>query len=93
MEELPLIIKKALKIDFNSSDLVKFVNYLDQNSFDFDRVGYFTDLNNYFYYVGFADEVKVNNTKMNDFLTKYEQSFKKLAEYHDKKIKESDLKT
>jgi hypothetical protein len=92
MEELSSTIKKALKFDFDSSELIKFVNYLDENSFEFDRVGYFTDLNNYFYYTGFSEEVKVTDIKMQDFMTKYAQSFGILADEHDKKIQKSKSK-
>jgi hypothetical protein len=93
LNDLPLIISKALKFNCDTSELVKFVNYLEQNSFEFDRVGYFTDVNNYFHYVGFSEEVKITDSKMLDFLKKYKQVFNILSYEHDKKIKEKKSKT
>lgn len=93
INDLSLTINKALEHIFDSSELIKFVNYLDKNSFEFDRVGYFTDLNNYFYYAGFSDEVKISDSKMLDFLDKYDESFDILAIEHVKKINENKSKT
>lgn len=92
LNKLPSIILTALKHKSDSSELVKFVNYLEQNSFDFDRVGYFTDLNNFFYYAGFLEEVKITDEKMKDFLKKYCDIFDRLAIEHEKKIKKIQTK-
>lgn len=93
INDLPSTISKALKFKPDSSELVKFVNFLDKNSFNFDRVGYFTDLNNHFYYAGFSEEVKITESNMLDFLKKHSKDFEILAIEHNEKIQANNLKS
>jgi len=86
LDELPIIIKKMIKIKVDTSMLNKYVDLVEKKSFKMNLLELYTDLHQSFF-----DEFNLTNghiepTKMNSFLEKHHSKFEQLALEHIKKI-------
>lgn len=86
LEELPHAIRASLQKEVNPSDLNKFVNLIDRNSFDFDETELALRTCDCFYYGGFLLDVDIQPSKMNTFLEENKSIYEQLALEHIKKI-------
>lgn len=86
LEELPQAIRESLQKEVNPSDLNKFVNLIEKNSFEFDDVEFSIRTCNSFYYGGFLFDVDIPISKMGSFLEENRAIFEKVALEHIKKI-------
>jgi hypothetical protein len=89
LEDLPRAINESLKTIVKVSDLNEYVNYIEENSFNFDLDGFVQIHSDYFYYGGSLVDVEISATKMNEFLELEKQKFEFLASEFIKKIKNS----
>ena len=88
LEELPIIIKKALKKTTELNDMLTYVKKILNNSFEFDIVGLEEKYQKSFYYGGFLFDVLIDEEKVKEFLIQNEKLFRNLAEEHVKKIEQ-----
>ena len=88
IEELPEAIRSSLQKVVDPSDLDKYVNLFEKNSFEFDLVGFQIEYEQYFYYGGFLLDVDIPTSKMQSFLDKHKLKLGQLAIEHIKKIKQ-----
>ena len=86
LPELPHAIRTSLNKKVNASDLLKYQEFIEKNSFYFDKIKFVTDFSNIFYYVGFLKEVEFPIEKVKQFLEKNKEMFDKLADEYIKKI-------
>ena len=82
LEELPEIIKKALKTKVNLTDIVKFVKFIEQNSFVFDDFGFTDEVLEKFHHGGFLINDKIDSEEFRLFLDEKRESFSELIQKH-----------
>jgi len=92
IEDLPALIKRALKQKIDLSSISKYFEILDENSFVFDRTGYSVNFNRLFSYSGFLNDPEYSENKMKNFLNDNNDIFSKLSDEHIKKINEFKTK-
>ncbi len=88
LEKLPELIQKAINHKVDSKYLDKYMTFLENNSFEFDYMGYLTQELDYFYYGGSSQNVSISETKMEEFLSVNNSEFNFLAEKFVEKILE-----
>ena len=88
IEDLPQAMRLSLQKKVDPSDVDKFVNLYEKNSFEFDLLSFLIDYGEYFYRGGFLADVEIPIQKMESFLNKHKPAFEKLALEHIKKIKQ-----
>lgn len=88
ISSLPDLIRKTLKIKVNNNDVDRYVNLIEENSFDFDLFKFITSYQNYFYYGGHLADVEIPLEKMKNFIEDQRSLFDSLSEYYLKKIEE-----
>ena len=86
IEDLRKIIQKALETKVLSSDVDKYLNFLDKHYIDFDQFGFESKQANYFYYDGKLIDTEISSDKMMSFLKENESMLDVLADEHLKKI-------
>ncbi len=86
IEELPKIIRLALKTKVNISDVNKFVNFIHKNSIEFNLQKFTMETDEYFYYGGFLVDQNISEDKMKFYLEKNLPQFKQLILEHIKKL-------
>ena len=84
--KLPEIIRSTLNKKVDINELQKFMNLIDNNSFEFDIGKMNLEIDNLFHFDAFLQDVKIDNKKMSMFLTKNSKIFTTLANEHKKKI-------
>ena len=82
LEELPEIIKKAIKTKVNLTDIVKFVKFIEQNSFVFDDFGFTDEVLEKFHRGGFLINEKIDSEEFRLFLDEKRESFSELIQKH-----------
>jgi len=88
LEELPQIIRTAVKQKVDAAYLDSYVELLDQNSFDFDWFNFITTYHKLFYYGGHLLDVDISLEKMNRFIKEQKPIFDKISQEYLKKIKQ-----
>lgn len=88
LEELPQIIRTALKQKVDAAYLDSYVDLLDQNSFDFDLFNFVLSYQNLFYYGGHLLDVDISLKKMDIFIKEQKPTFDKISQEYLKKIKQ-----
>lgn len=88
IEELPQAIRTSLKKEVKLSDLSKYVNLINDNSFECDIQALGTAMQNYFHFGGFLVDVDISIEKMNSFLEEYRSTFELIASEIIKKIEQ-----
>lgn len=91
LEELPSTIKKSLEKKFDVSALEKYVQMINQNSFDFDYLGFELMYHRWFYYGGQLLDVDIPIQKMQLFLEEQKDVLEKLANEYIKKIEQHKI--
>jgi hypothetical protein len=90
IEELPEAIRKSLEKKVDIVDLNKFVNYINQNSFEFNLTGMDMDYVEKFFHGGYLVDVEINEQDVKSFLEdpQNREKFELIANEHIKKIKQ-----
>ena len=88
IEDLPKLIRDSLEKKVKKEDLNNYINYIEDNSFEFDYFKLQTVVNNTFFNRGFLKDIEIPIQKMDNFLHKNRNLLEKLADEHIKKIKE-----
>jgi len=84
--DLPQIIRKSLQKKLDPSDLDRYLIFLENNSFDFDLVGFFLKYQNSFYLGGNLLDNEISTSKMEIFLDNNKLELEKFALEYIKKI-------
>ena len=85
-QQLPKIIRDALKTKVDMSDVNRFVNHMNKNSFKFDLFGILSAGSDHFHYGGFLHDVELNDQKILSFLKTYNSEFQLLFNEHKKSM-------
>ena len=88
LEDLPNAIRLSINKKVSSIDLDKYVTVLEENSFDFDWLGFVLRCFKEFFYDGILVDVNINPSQMQHFLEQEKDILDKLANEHIKKIKQ-----
>ena len=80
------MILTCLKNKVNPQDLDAYLDYVHENSFDFDNSLFVLEIWDRFYYEGTLTNVNIPNQKMQSFLDEHKSTFDMLADEHIKKI-------
>ena len=86
LENLPYLIRTSLNKKYDYSDLNRYVELVEKNSFECDIHGMASDFSYRFGYKGPKMESDLPNEKVQSYLSDYESTFVKLADEHFKKI-------
>jgi len=88
--ELPDVIRNSLQKKVNIDDLNKFLNYADENSFEFDLTEMDLNYMKQFFYGGYLTDVEISEKHIKSFLEdpNNREKFQLIANEHIKKIKQ-----
>ena len=86
IDELPTAIRSSLQKKVDPTDVSKYLNLLEANTFNFDMFGYDLDYHNYFYHGGNLIDTDISEEKVRQFIKKHESSFDTVANEFIKKI-------
>ena len=86
-EDLPKIIRKALKTEVKLEEIKNYIYNLEENSFEFNWLGFNAKLKNKFYFEGGLVDVEISIKDMHEFIKENKQDLEKLAMEHSKIIK------
>jgi hypothetical protein len=87
VSELPKIIRSSLKIQVDINDLNKYIQTIENISFQINLEKIRNDMKHRFYYDDFLREVEISEIEIKKFIDDYEDDFKKIVDEHIKKIK------
>lgn len=87
IEDLPDIIRSTLTKNVNINDLNKYVNFINDNSFQFDNHKIERHYSRHFYHNGNLMDVEITEEQMKVFLEDNSLELKQLALEHVKQIK------
>ena len=85
------MINESLKKKVSPVDLDRYLNLIDSRSFDFDLLGFENIVSDFFYSGGILTDVEISQSKMQDFLKKYDRPLELLANEHLKRISGNEL--
>ena len=88
INDLPTIIRTALKQKVDLDELNQYVTLLEKNSFNFDFINYTLEESKWFRYGGNYADAEISKEKMLFFLKKFENILDNLASRHIEKIEE-----
>ncbi len=88
IHDLPKFIRKSLQTNVDFTDLSRFVNILDKNSFNFNPQIFGDDVYKELFFSGFLADVEIKESQMRSLLDKHEEILKIFAREHIKKIKQ-----
>lgn len=91
IEELPHVIRKSLQIKVNLMDVARYVDFINENSFECDVQSLDTAMQNYFQYGGYLVDVEIPIEKMEIFLNEHKSTFEQLANEFIKKFDSKKL--
>ena len=86
IEELPAKIKLGLNSIVSLSELNQFVDFIEDNSFEFDLYSLDTEILSRFYFKGIASFSDIPISELELFMKNYEESFQLIASEYVKKI-------
>lgn len=87
IEDLPKIIRQALQLkEVDLQNLNKFVNFVNDNSFELDMFKLELGYAKFFYHDGNLVDVEITASQMQAYLEKYRKEFDILVDEHIKKI-------
>lgn len=86
LEDLPMLIRKALKTKVDSTSISKYLSVLDQNSFEFDYFEFQRKYGNKFYYGANLGDVNISLSEMKNFLDEQKPVLEKLTDAYVRKI-------
>jgi len=76
--ELPKIIRTKLNKKIDLNELNSFIDFLEENSVDFDIFGLNALIGNTFYHGGHLKDTKISESSMSEFLKKHQLIFQKI---------------
>ena len=85
-EDLPNKIREALKTEINLEEIKNYVHNLENNSFEFDWLGFSAEFKNKFYFEGGLVDVDISINDMEDFLKNNKNNLEILVSEYLKKI-------
>jgi len=88
LEELPNLIREALDTEVKLTDINKFINILERNSFDFDITGHYTKILEKFHSGGFMISNQISMKELEEFIEEDKKVYELLADEHLKKIEQ-----
>lgn len=91
LEDLPSAIRNSLGKKSDATFLEKYVQLINQNSFDFDYLGFELSYHRWFYYGGQLLDVDIQTEKMQLFLEEQKDMLEKLAIEYIKKIQQHKM--
>jgi len=91
-EQLPDSIKKSLETQIDVDGINKFINILENNSFDFDLFGFRGLISRKFHDKGFVASSDTTVDELDSFIKEHENEFKILASEYVKKINQIKIK-
>lgn len=87
IEELPKILPKWMDVKVDFSELNKYVNYIENTTFDFYHVDFTSELSKKFnYQSGFLNDTNISSNMMSEFLDEYHNMFESAADMYYEKI-------
>ena len=87
IEELPKILPKWIDTKVDFSELNKYVNYIENTTFDFYHVDFTSELSKKFnYQSGYLNDINISSNIMSEFLDEYHIMFDNAADMCYKKI-------
>jgi len=86
LNELPNAKSSHIDEKINPSYLDKYLEFVEQNSFDFDWLGFLSKQYDYFFYGGQLVDVEISESKMKQFLDDNKDMLIKITDEHLKKI-------
>ena len=86
IENLPEIINSTLKETVDSHEISKFLQLVEKNSFEFDRLGFNTLQTDTFFYNGSLLDTEINEETMKHFLIKNTKTIQVLGNEFTKQI-------
>lgn len=87
IEELPRAIRYSLEKEIKTDELNRYVNFLNDNSFEFDFQNY-TQMALDSWYKDIVEDMTITEKQIRDYLEKNNSEFEKLAFEFNKKIKQ-----
>ena len=87
LDELPSLIKTALKTKVDFDELSTFVQLMKDNSFNFDFTDIYLEFVHRFYFGGLHSDAELSIDKIQSFLKEYHDSFDIASNEYIKKIK------
>ena len=78
IEKLPEIIKNELKREINPYNLEKYIQFIEENSFEYNMVLHGQIMQKYLYHGSLLTDVEITEDKMNLFLEETKTEFEKL---------------
>lgn len=89
IEDLPSVIRSALKKNTSPIELSTYVNFIEKNSFEFTSEKYSEELANKFNYnVGFLKQAEIQEEQVELFLHEFKDLYAKLTDEYVKKMNE-----
>lgn len=82
LDDLPIIINKALQMKVNLEDISRFVNLLEKNSFEFDDFGFTNEILEKFHMDGFMINEDISLSKLSEFIEKKRHELEILVNKH-----------
>jgi hypothetical protein len=89
--ELKQGVMECLKIQVEPRFVLKYLEILDENSFDFDILGFETAYQNQFYMNGNLVDIEFNQSDFKEFLHEHETELDSVAKEFNKKIEQFKL--
>ena len=86
IDELTDLIRKSLNQSFDNSEFVKYLNFLDNNSFEYEPDGLAQDVSDFFSYGGYLVNVEISQQKIDEFYKQINSKIDVLSEQIIKKI-------
>jgi len=90
IEELPKAINEALNIEVSASDLERYVDLIDKNSFDFDQIQFELKYHDFFYFGAHLADVDISIEKMQEFLKNNKVELENVVAEYINKINQSN---
>ena len=86
LDELPKIIRSAIKSQVNDEDIEKYIQIIKKNEIDFSMMEWEVLRNNYFFSGNTLSDVEISNEQVQEFFNITKQYFKPLVDAHLEKI-------
>jgi len=88
LEALPQLIRNKLKQKVNAIDLERFLTILKENAFEFDMVGFASNIAKKLYHDETSVDVNIDESKVKEFIKNNNELIEILSSVHIKKIEE-----
>ena len=86
LEKLPELITTALNTKVSLNDVSNFLEYIEQNTIEFDWFGFQKSFYKKFYFDGTLHDTVINESDVKKFIDSHLEELEPLAEYHIERI-------